>query len=92
MVQLQTVMSRATNSSQPGNREVPLTLVCEGCGEVYTPAEAQNIAVLSPGYARYTCPACGYVVRSVPPASGATDGFTESGLIPAIVPITDSDD
>jgi rubredoxin len=44
-----------------------LTLVCEGCGEVFSPDEAAGITIIGPGFARYTCPECGYVIRSVPP-------------------------
>jgi rubredoxin len=84
------LMMRAVDSVQPGRHDRTLTLVCERCGEVYAPADAQEIMILGPGYARYECSECGYVVRSVPPNSNTTDGTAASDLIPAIVPIADT--
>ena len=68
-----------------------LTVICESCGEVYTPADAQNITILGMGYARYACPECGYVVRSAPPNAGTTNGTAASDLIPAIVPLAQTE-
>jgi rubredoxin len=82
---------RATNQSQLGRHGGTLTLVCESCGEVYTPADAQEITILGSGYARYECPECRYVVRSDPPNSGTTVGTAPNELIPAIIPIADTD-
>lgn len=44
-----------------------LTLICESCGTIFEPDEASEIDILDSGYARYGCPECPYVVRSVPP-------------------------
>lgn len=68
-----------------------LTLVCESCGEVFGPSDARGILILGPGYARYGCPECGYVVRSVPPSPGAIEETTENEPTPAIVPIEESE-
>jgi rubrerythrin len=65
-----------TRDSQQ-RQHMSLTLVCEGCGDVFGPPDARTITIIGPGYARYRCPDCGYVVRSRPPAEP----------IPAIVPI-----
>jgi predicted RNA-binding Zn-ribbon protein involved in translation (DUF1610 family) len=68
--------SFGTSDSQQ-HQQMSLTLVCEGCGNVFGPTDAETITIIGPGYARYSCPDCGYVVRSRPPADP----------IPAIVPI-----
>jgi predicted RNA-binding Zn-ribbon protein involved in translation (DUF1610 family) len=81
------LMMRAMDPSQEGSHDGILTLVCECCGEVYAPADAQDITILGLGYARYACPECGYVIRSAPPNSDTTDGTGASDLIPAIVPL-----
>ena len=49
-------------------------LVCEGCGEVFSPAAAPDIEIIGPDYAcadyeRYACPDCGYIGRCLPPRS-----------------------
>jgi rubredoxin len=69
---------------------VTLTLICEGCGEVYAPADARDVTVVDPGYARYGCPECEYVVRSVPPTATTANETAGSDTIPAIVSIGDS--
>lgn len=68
-----------------------LTLICEGCGEVYAPADARDVTIVDPGYARYGCPECGYVVRSVPPTAETTSGTAESDATPAIVSVGNSE-
>ena len=82
-------LSRASDGQAPFDtsdsqhqQDRSLTLVCEGCREVFGPANARTTTIIGLGYARYSCPECGYVVRSVPP--------TEP--IPAIVPITDTEE
>lgn len=67
-----------------------LTLICEGCGEVYVPSDARDVTIVDPGYARYGCPECEYVVRSVPPTAETTNGTAESDAVPAIVSIGDN--
>jgi phage FluMu protein Com len=74
------------------DHERTLRLICESCGKVYTPADAQNITILGLGYARYACPECEHVVRSTPPNAGTTNGTAANGtaasdLTPAIIPL-----
>jgi DNA-directed RNA polymerase subunit RPC12/RpoP len=69
-----------TSDSQQ-QRHMSLTLVCEGCGDVFGPPDARTITIIGLGYAQYRCPDCGYEVRSLPPADP----------IPAIVPLGTTD-
>jgi predicted RNA-binding Zn-ribbon protein involved in translation (DUF1610 family) len=67
------------------NGPTVLTLICESCGTLFRPDDAHDIAIMGPGYARYGCPECGWVVRSIPPATAERP--SENDVTPAIVPI-----
>jgi hypothetical protein len=68
-----------------GNGPTVLTLICESCGTQFGPDDAHGIAIMGPGYARYGCPACEWIVRSVPPATA--ERASDRDVTPAIVPI-----
>lgn len=56
-----------------------LTLICEFCGEVFGPSEAEDISIFGPRHGQYTCPNCDHVVVSVaPPTDKMNDDETDS--------------
>jgi hypothetical protein len=68
-----------------GTGPTGLTLICESCGTQFGPDDAQSIAIMGPGYTRYGCPECEWVVRGVPPVT--TERPNERDVTPAIMPI-----
>jgi hypothetical protein len=80
--------SGQTMATMQANGPTGLTLICESCGTQFGPDDAQSIAIMGPGYTRYSCPECEWVIRSIPPATAERP--SDRDITPAIVPIEEN--